>query len=498
MILERIWLLTIEALDGANTPVTLRFASGDYTDPSNNYYDLRIKQPALFTSGAYTGSVIQTGSRTAFGETVLVNVDGGLDYLADYAVDGRAAVLSLRDEDGIITPIIEGTVQNLSFDNTTVSVRLRDPQEQLSINHPVAEYLGNNSPPNGVEGTADDIKGRIKPKVYGKVRNASPILVNSVQLIYEVHDYSVSSGVNISVVSVYDRGVPLTFGTARASLAALYAGTPAAGTYDTYLGYIKLGSAATGTITADADSNKFLLGDVFELLAIEAGYTLLGTSKTALNALGTVGYYMTDKVTTASLFDLLASSVGGYWAFSAGSITEVFAKQLVAPSSPTVFFEDYQIASISRANTGAGKNGIPVYKVKLKADKVETVQTDLAGAVTDALKARLAVQYREALFESSATRTRHPLSEEIEITSVLRILTEAQTQAQRIQTLLGSRRDAVKLTVRLNPDVVDSIQIGTVVNVKSYKFGYSAGKDFIVLGYTLDARLSRVELELFG
>lgn len=495
---ERIWLLTIEALDGSDVAKTLRFASGDYTDPSGNYYDLRIKQPALFTSGAYTGSVIQSGSRTAFGETVLVNTDGGLDYLADYAVDGRVSVLSLRDEDGGITPIITGTVQNLSFDSNSVSVRLRDPQEQLSTNHPTTEYLGNNSPPNGVEGTSDDIKGNVKPKVYGKVRNASPVLVNAPQLIYEVHDSSISTGVSISITAVYDRGVALSFGTARASVADLIAGTPAAGSYDSYLGYIKLGTAPTGTITMDVDSSKSLLGDVFELLAIEAGYTLLGASKTALNALGTVGYYMTEKITTASLFDILVSGIGGFWAFSSGSTTQVFATQLVSPTSPTVFFEDYQISSISRNSIGAGKNGIPVYKVKMKADKVETAQTDLAAAVSATRKARLAVQYREAVFASSAVRTRHPLSEEIEITSAMRVLTEAQTQTQRIQELLGVRRDALKLTVRLNPDIVASIQIGTVVNVKSYKLGYSAGKDFIVLGYTLDARLSRVELDLFG
>lgn len=498
MILERIWLLTIEALDGANTPVTLRFASGDYTDPFGNYYDLRIKQPALFTSGAYTSSVIQSGSRTAFGETVLINVDGGLDYLADYAVDGRMSVLSLRDENNVITPIITGTVQNLSFDNTTISVRLRDPQEQLSINHPTTEYLGNNVPPDGLEGTADDIKGNVKPKVYGKARNASPVLVNAAQLIYQVHDQSTSPLVDVFVLDVYDRGVMLDHHLLYTDLSTFLAATIPAGKYGTYEGYIKLGQTPTGTVTCDVDSDKHLLGDVFELLAVEAGYTLNSSSKTTLNTYGSVGYYMTSKVTTASVFDLLASGIGGYWAFTDGVADEVFARQLVSPSSPTTFFEDFQIVSISRSSTGAGKNGIPVYKVKLKADKVETTQTDLAAAVSDAFKARLAVQYREALFESSATRTRHPLSEEIEITTAWRSLADAQTQAQRIQELLGVRRDTVKATVRLDAATVESIQIGTVVNLTSYKLGYSMSKNFIVLGYTLDARLSRVDLDLFG
>mgnify|MGYP007026937583 CR=1 FL=1 len=93
---------------------------------------------------------------------------------------------------------------------------------------------------------------------------------------------------------------------------------------------------------------------------------------------------------------------------------------------------------------------------------------------------------------------RHPLSEELEIETALRTLAAAETQAVRLQTLLGVRRDTLTATVRLDEITAGAVDIGTVINLISYKLGYSAGKNFIVLGYTLDARLSRVELDLFG
>lgn len=495
MNLERIWLLTIEALDAMNTPVVLRFSSGDYTDPSGNYYDLRIKQPALFTSGAYTGSVIQSGSRTAFGETVLINADGGLDYLADYAVDGRVSVLSIIGEDGTITPIIQGTVRGLAFQEKLISVLLRDPQEVLEQDHPHNTYLGNNILPDGLEGTENDLKGRVKPKIYGKVRSATPSLVNTSELIYEVHDTTISPMIDVTIVDVYDRGVMLTKHTHYTTLAAFLAASVPSGHYATYEGYFKLGSTPTGTITCDVDSVKHLLGDVFELLAIEAGYTLNATDKTTLNTYGSVQFFMKEITKTSRVFDLFATSVGGYWYFEGNVIR---AKQLVSPTSTSSLIEDYQIISISRNSTGAGENGIPVYSVKLKADKIETVQNDLAGAVDDTYRARVSVEYREALFTNSSVKIRHPLSKEMELTTALFSLTDAQTQAQRIQQLLGVRRDSVNLNIRLDESTINEIAIGKQLTLNSYKFGYSVPRNFIVLGYTLNAKLFRVELSLWG
>lgn len=496
MQLERIWLLEIESLDELNNPETLRFSSGDYTDESGNYYDLRVKQPALFTTSAFTGEVIRNGSRSAFGEAVLTNIDGGLDYLADYAVDGRQCLVKLIDEFGVITTVVDGTVESLSFDQKSVSVRLRDPQAQLELEHPQVDYLGNNILPDGLEGTADDLKGQPKPIVYGKVRNAEPFLVNTTRYIYQVHDQSVDPLIDVEVLAVYDRGVLLVKDAHYTDLASFLAATVPSGGYATYEGYFRLHAAPVGQITCDVDSDVTLLGDVFELIATEAGYTVDPLSVTAFNLFGDVGIYLSSRRTTSSMFDLLAQSVGGYWYFKQDN--SIALKLLEAPVTPDIFVEDFEVVSITRDSTGSGSNGLPVYRVLLQADKIETVQTDVAAGADDVIRARVSVQFREAIAEDLAVKTRHPLSEEFEVETALRDLTQAQTAAERIQTLLGVRRDSTKATVRLDATIASQLELGKVVNLSTYKFGYSAGRNFVLLGYTLDARLSRAELELWG
>ncbi len=494
--IERTWLLEISALDGADVPVTLRFASAPYISSGGIYYDLRLKQPGLYTTAAYTGNVIEAPSRSAFGEAVLVNKDGGLDFLADYAVDGRSSLLKLVDEFGVETTIITGTVQSLSFDGDLVSVRLRDPQENLQNDHPHSNYAGNNALPAGVEGVEGDIKGQVKPLIYGQVRNLSAVFVNTARLIYQAHDSSISPSIAVTVTAVYDRGVALVFQETAASLAALEALVVAAGSFARYEGYFKLGATPAGTVTCDIDSAVVALGSVFSRLAIEAGFTLNATDITTTNAFGNVGIAITEVTKTAELFDLLATSIGAYWYFS--SATEIRLTQLVSPASPTLTIPSYAVITISRSSNGAGSNGIPVYSVRMQADKIETVQTDLAAAVSVVSKARLADEYRESISSSSAVLTRHPLSEELKLTSALRSLTDANTQAARIQTLLGVRRDSVQAELRLDTELASNLRVGVVVNLTTYKLGYSASKNFILLGYTLDARLSKATLNLWG
>lgn len=493
---ERIWLLTVEALDENNIPTTLRFSSGDYTDDLGNYYDLRIKQPALFTTSAFAGSVLQTGSRVAIGETVLINADGELNYLADYAVDGREAILSLLDEFGVITVILRGTVSNLQFENLTVGVRLRDPQAEFDLEFPQNEYLGNNIPPDGLEGTEDSIKGTLKPQCFGSVRSITPVLVNPQKLIYEAHDLSSNPSVDVEVVAVYDKGVLITKHSHQSTLFDFLNVTVPAGQYTTYEGYFRLHTPPVGQVTCDVDSTLNLLGDVFENLMGLVGKTVEPSDVTFLNTFGVAGYYLKQKTNTSKILDLIAQSIGGYWYFDLTGNVRV--KQLENPSTPTVEIFDYEIGQVSRSKTGAGSNGVPIHKVKLKYDKIETVQNDLADSVDDNYRARVSVAFREAISESPATKTRHPLSEEIVIETLLTDATEAQFQADRLVSLLSVRRDFVSCTVRLDAATSQLLEIGQDIKLNTYKLGYDLGKNFTLIGYTLDARLSRAELSLFG
>jgi hypothetical protein len=488
------WLLTVEALDSEGNAKTLRFSTPGYMDPAPVAWVPRIKQPGLYRAGLFAGELINV-DRSGYGETTLINIDGGLDWLADYATDGRSATLQYADESGITT-VLEGAVGRVSFSNALVSINLRDPVEILQQPHPQARYAGTNVAPNGVEGTDDDIGGNIKPRVYGQVRNAQPVAVNTSMLIYQVSDQP------CTVTAVYDNGIPLTYDGDYASLTELQSVAPATGEWSDwepprgkwrrYQGYIRVGVAPTGQLTCDANAPAVNAGDVVAQVASEAGVTL--ESAVALNSRGAVRLWLTEETTTAALLDRLIASCAGFYRITGGQT--LVAGLLTPPGAPVLTLNDHQIITIDRDSAGAGSNGLPVGRVTWQADRIETVQADLAGAVTESRRARLANPYRDAVAVSAATLARHPLADAVTVASDLASRSHAQTTANDVLALLSPRRDRLTVVAR----VVDAggLQIQQTVRVVTPRLGYTAGRNLLVVGREVDASRNRVSLTLWG
>lgn len=475
------WTLTIQALDEENTPQTLRFSQGIYLDADDNFYDPRILQPGLYEAGLYAGQLLNQ-SRSGYGETTLVNADGGLDYLADYAVDGREMTLAL---DGM--PQIIGTVARLAFGDSEVSVVLRDPLEPLRSSHDMETYAGDNVLPDGVEGTQDDIAGEPKPLVLGEVRNAQPVQVNTAKLIYQV-----SSLADCTVTAVYDRGVSLTNGGVYTSLEQLKSTAPAPGEFRAYQGYIRLGSTASGTLTVNATQSDARAGTVAQTLAAVRGYTLHADDVATLNNYGAVRFYITTETSTLELLDRIAESIGGYLSVQPDQVLRMGI--WIAPEPTTDAINDYSIATISRSATGAGEGGLPVWRVNIDCDRIETVQNDLAGNVSNARRARMAKQTRRVVVTDVAVRNRHPLAGEITINSVLASYTQSKTVAQRVLTLLSVRRDTVQ--IEANEALLPTV--GGNLTLITPRQGYGAGRAMRVTGYRLNAQTNDLTLNLWG
>lgn len=482
-----IWAVDIAALDGSGTPETLRFANEDYTQvesgPAHYYYELRLVQPALFQVRANTGPLLSGGGRTSIGQVELLNTDGGLDYLADYAVDGRT--MTVRKIDGGSAVVyLTATVERMTFSGGRVTFTLRDPLAMLDDAIATDLYAGNNTLPNGVEGTADDIGGTRKPLVFGSVVNATPVLVNTSKLIYQVHN-----GSDVTVTAVRDRGVALTFESTATDLSDLLTAAPAAGYWRTYQGYISLGSAAQ-SITCDAARDDVGAGDVFDELATLAGYTAKATDITALNALGDVGLYVTGDNSYKSAMESIAHGCGCYYALNDDDEIRVIA--LAAPATADITIEDWQRATLDRSAIGSGSNGLPIYKVTLQADALATVQNDLAASAVN--PARYAAEYRSAVATDSATKTRHPLASELIISSPLRDLSDAQAVADALLPLLKVRRDVVECGVKELD--VSELFVGATVSINTTRLGYP--RSFVLLGWRLDASANRTYLNLWG
>lgn len=493
-----IWLLRIDdALDGAGAAVTLRFASGEYRDPEGYGWQTGIQQAGLYRAGMFAGDLIRNASRSGYGETTLINTDGRYNYLANVAMDGRLAVLSLASENGV-EEVLRGTVARVGFERRIVSITLRDPAEVLQQPHPSTRYAGTNVAPNGLEGTDDDIGGTIKPRLYGEAREAAPVLVNGQKLIYQISDMP------CTVTAVYDSGVALEFDGDYNSLADLESAGPAAGSWENWQpprgkwrrinGYVRLGATPVGQITVDADASKTQAGDVMAAIASDAGQALQNADVATLNTLGRLRMLITDETSTAELLDRIAVSVGGYWRIDAAGM--IRAGVFEAPTLPVITLRDHQILQISRDATGAGSNGLPVGEVVVEADPIETTQTDLAGAVTEERRARLEKAVREAVATSTATQARHPLAGELRISSRLATRAEGKAAADRVLALLSPRRDSVTVEARVTS--ATGLRIGSTLRLETPRLGYTAGRNFLIVGREIDASNNRLTLTLWG
>ena len=475
------WTLTIQARDAENQPQTLRFSQGIYLDDDDHFYDPRIQQPGLYEAGLYAGQLLNQ-SRSGYGETTLLNDDGGLDYLADYAVDGREMVLAFNG-----VPQVIGTVARLAFSDTEVSVVLRDPLESLRSPHPMGTYAGDNVLPNGLEGTPDDIAGEPKPLVFGQARNAQPVQVNTSLLIYQV-----SSLPDCTIQAVYDRGVALTDGGNYASLAELQSTAPAAGQWRAYQGYVRLGSTATGTVTVDAEQSDPRAGAVAQALATARGYTLHADDVATLNAYGAVRFYLTTETNTLELLDRIAESIGGWLAVQADQVLRLGDWE--APEPTDFAIRDNAIETVTRSATGAGPGGLPVWRVTVECDRIETVQEDLAGNVDNARRARLAKQTRRVVASDETVRERHPLAGDITINSVLASYAQSQAVADRVLQLLSVRRDSVQV------EALEAVlpTVGGNLTLITPRQGYGNGRAMRVTGYRLNAQTDELSLNLWG
>ena len=356
-----------------------------------------------------------------------------------------------------------------------------------------ATYGGTNALPAGIDGT-EDIKGDYKPHFYGKIFNATPTLVNTSKLIYQL---TASTSVN-SIDNVYDRGVALTFDTNNASQATLEAAVIAAGDYNTCtsLGLFRLGSSPDGLVTCDATrsiaaNNKIAI--VINSLATGAGLTVNSSDKTALDTACPyeAGIYITGDRTTLSLLDELAESCGIYYyidntgVFRYGVLPDFFSL------SPVASFTDSSIYSIV---IRGGDHLRPAWRVNVNYYQNETVQTsDIATSVTMDRKTFLAKKFRTVYTEDTATKTNYKDSRIITINS--RLTTEADANAERTRVYnlyaLVTRMYEIEI-----PAELFTFTVSQAISIQSNYHSISA--ECIVMGYYLDLKNDKVKLTLWS
>ncbi len=511
-----IWLAHLTVYDPALPGTrTLYFSSQGYTSgatyptggAAHTAYEPRIKQPAVLRRDCFDAGTTGGASRVGYGALELVNVDGGLDYLADLGIDGQPISLifgsTTRHGLPVWETVLVGTVEQPAIGWSSVTLRLRDRQAELDKPLSPTTYAGTNALPAGLEGV-DDIKGKNKPACYGRVFNIAPPLVNTSRLIYQVNNGAVQS-----VDAVYDRGLGLTKGTDYASQATMESTAPSAGQFRVWPagGYFRLGSSPTGVITADvaqgATTADRTAAQLLKAVALAGGIISGDIDAGDVIALDTatgaeIGYWSDGASTCSNALDEIANSVGAWWGFD--RLGKFRMQRFEAPSgTPAVYLTAADIIRIDRvANNDAGR-GIPAWKVSLGYKRFYTVQPDdLAGAVSITKRQELAREYRTVEATDAAVKTRHMLATPLDYQTLLVDAAAAQTEATRRLSLYKAERATVTARLALDSGLLSTLDLGVAVRLTLPRFGMDAGRDFRVIGLQPDYKLRLIDVTLWG
>ena len=504
----KILLAELDAYDpGSAGTVVYRFTDGMGYDAGGVFYAPRIENPAFMRRDA---SSVLLGGRSAqsYGELTLFNADGALNAMADDYFDGRAYRLLLGEDDaayGTFQTVLVATIESVSFAGHLVSVRFRDRMATLDVPFSSVQYAGTNAPPNGIEGTPDDIKGQYKPRVFGRIALMQPVQVNSSKLVYQVNNGAIDA-----LINVFDAGAYLGREADYTSQSDMEANQPSPNRFRAWPGggCFRLGSSPYGQVSASVaekwshtsiSAAGIILRILQEIGLTSADYVAADFTALDQKCAGPCGVVVEGGETVASLIDRIAASSGAWWGFD--QLNRFRVGRLDAPSAPVVtildrHIKDGQIASVPPA-------GQAVWQATVQADRNYAVQDkrSMAGVVGENRNAWFAAESRDQKAADTGVKAWRLLAEDKTYPSVLCSVSQAQAEATRRLTLLSGRRDVVTLTLCDPAAYLGVLDIGATVRVQTDEtndLGYATGRDLVVIGLGPNYKDDLLDLILWG
>lgn len=498
---------------------TITFVSRASDTPAHTLYDGRISDAGSVSRSLLSGGRIGRGT-TSYGYIELANTDGELDPWIDYGFDGHAFTLrSLAERTSSLASaatLFRGTLSGLDASDALNSIRLtvRDRLGELSVPILTERYTGLTvgavispipSTPNMAEGDLD-LKGQFKPRVFGKVINVPGQLANRFNLLWQFSSSAVSS------IVVYDGGAALTNLGDYPDLAALINGTIAPGNYATCLaqGMVRLGGSPVFAVTADVTDGATLAdrsaaqvaSRILDAMGISSG-DRDAASFDAVHAFNPaeVGVYLDSDTSALDVLGQVLDSIGAAIVPTAMGIYQLIA--IAEPSGPpagTITLRDIIEGGAFTLGVSAGQDreNPAVWSVEVSWGLVYQPMSasEVAGTVSLERRTYLASASRQAIIADATIKIKHPLASSLKVESLLTSQVDAEAEAVRLIFLYGTRRDVLRLPMDYEEGRL--YDIGAVVSVQIDRFGYNAGKLFIVIGREDDFDENVTTLELWG
>jgi hypothetical protein len=312
--------------------------------------------------------------------------------------------------------VADWTAAGIAMEDGRISILPRDRSEIFERELQAVLYAGT----GGAEGHAG-LRGQPKPLGFGRIANASPVLLDQVNWLYQLHDGAIEA-----VTALRDKGVALAFEADYPDLASLLAASVPGGRYATCLagGYLRLGAEPAGGVTCD------FLGDARGGFTGTCGGILRRIVTTRLGARSLNDPEDIDAVAFAAL-DAAWPAAAGFYEASATRVSDVLLRLGRSFAGRCFFTRDGRLsvkpfrrpasAPFTVTARNAGEPGPvllasapPAWRVRVGYGLNHTVQGpgDLAGeaqAVPGALE-KYGNAWRYATAENAGVRSRHRLS----------------------------------------------------------------------------------------
>jgi hypothetical protein len=491
---------------GGAGPLVIRVSSRDFvtlpTDPDipSRWWDGRVIDPGSLGSRLPLVPVGEAAIETTVGSVVIDNTDAAFDLVLDQhtavsqsvdisvgRVEGNSAIGYFAD----FATILRARITNIGLSESQATLDLQDPVAYAQNLYPTSVYGGL----GGETGDAD-IEGIMKPVVLGKVWNMSPVLINAVALVYQVHDGPVAA-----ISNVFDGGVALSFDSNQASYAALAAVSLSAGEYATCLalGMLRVQSTPAFALTAHVDGNAaagsttrsiatWLVGQLDD----QVGLPFDAASFAAIPEWD-AGWMWSEPFTFAEAISRFVGDAACHW--GSGSLGIIRALKLEEPDAldvaQTYRLED--ILGLERVPLPDGYGGVHHRRiVRYKRNWTVQADADLAAAASGR-------GYRQREWKAAsatvATVSRNAIDPPILETS-LEDVAAAQWLVGEMLDLHGVDRQMLSLHTKIFGAALP--ELGSTVRVFYPRFGLAGGGFFRIVAIDFDLAESDVNLLLWG
>ena len=472
---------------GTASSVRLNQSGGGLDSIFIDLKDNRFKLRGDIQTTLFKGNVTATGTDISF--TATDTISSTDTDLSVFTAGMLVQVVGSASNDAFLT-VGSSTTTSITISGGTVST----------------EAAGASVTIRSVLEGGDELKGKPKPLAYGQERQVEPPPVSTTLLIYQLNDAAIES-----IQAVRDRGVDLSFDADYASGRLLAGATVAGGDYATCLaeGLFRLGSSPSGVVTCDYEGDASGSGYVSDVSGIvqrivvdRGGLTTadldLGSfSDFAATQSAVVGaYFGTEQRSIANALDDLLTSAGGFWGSTRTGLIRI--KRINNPGGETAISILGDGGKVIKSPQDGGdweirSVALPSHTVRVGYKRYYKFISgqEVAGSVTDAVRADYGEEYRyETAEDSAAVLARNPAAKVLVFNSSFDTSAAAEAEADRLLPLYKVPRQTLTCVVY---GALLEYELGDVVQVVNTRYGLSLGKNFLIVGFSEDASWSSGE-----